>query len=109
MIILYWLPKWWPYTAMALCFVIVARRGEALSWRTRNHEYLHLHQQREMLFLPFFLWYGIEFLVRLIQYRNWVDAYRNISFEREAYTWEDDFRYLTLHRQPFGWAKYLKV
>lgn len=66
-----------------------------------NHEAIHLKQQLEMLILPFFVWYGIEFLVRLIQHKDWYSAYRNISFEREAYYREDELDYL--ERRSF-WA-----
>ena len=59
-----------------------------------NHEKIHIRQQLELLVLPFYVWYGIEFLVRYIQYRNWNIAYRNISFEREAYANEKNLHYL---------------
>jgi len=59
-----------------------------------NHERIHLRQQLELLVIPFFIWYLMEFLLRLIQYGNMDLAYRNISFEREAYTNEKDFNYL---------------
>ena len=35
-----------------------------------NHEKIHLRQQLELLIIPFFLVYGIEFLCRLTIYRN---------------------------------------
>ena len=59
-----------------------------------NHERIHLRQQIELLVLPFYLWYGIEYLVRLVQYQDRYKAYRNISFEREAYAKEQDILYL---------------
>lgn len=59
-----------------------------------NHERIHLRQQLELLVIPFFLWYFLEFLLRLVQYRNMNLAYRNISFEREAYPNEKDLDYL---------------
>ena len=59
-----------------------------------NHEKIHLRQQLELLIIPFFIIYVFEFLVRLIQYRNWHLAYRNISFEREAYKNETNLDYL---------------
>ena len=59
-----------------------------------NHEKIHLRQQIEMLVIPFFVIYGIEFLVRLFQYKNWKIAYKNISFEREAYSNESNLDYL---------------
>lgn len=59
-----------------------------------NHEKIHLRQQIELLVIPFFIIYTFEFLIRLLQYRNWHLAYRNISFEREAYTNENNLDYL---------------
>ena len=59
-----------------------------------NHEKIHLKQQLELLILPFYFWYSLEFLIRFIVYRNWNKAYRNISFEREAFVNEKDLNYL---------------
>lgn len=59
-----------------------------------NHEKIHLRQQLELLLLPFFVWYGLEFLIRFLKYKNWNTAYRNISFEREAYSNEKNLGYL---------------
>lgn len=71
-----------------------------------NHERIHLKQQLELLILPFFLWYALEFLVRYVQYGNWHTAYRNISFEREAYQMECQLDYL--QKRPFwNYLKYL--
>lgn len=71
-----------------------------------NHEKIHIKQQLELLWLPFFIWYFVEYLVRLVQYRNWNIAYRNISFEREAYQNEYNPNYL-LTRERFSFFKYL--
>ncbi|WP_281235037.1 hypothetical protein [Flavobacterium gelatinilyticum] len=71
-----------------------------------NHEKIHLRQQLEMLVLPFFIWYVFEFFIRLIQYKNKDLAYRNISFEREAYTKERDLNYLK-NRSFFQFLHYL--
>ncbi|MUU78905.1 hypothetical protein [Winogradskyella endarachnes] len=59
-----------------------------------NHEKIHLKQQIELLIIPFFVIYVIEFLIKIVKYRNWNLAYRNISFEREAYANEKDLDYL---------------
>ncbi len=59
-----------------------------------THEKIHLRQQIELLILPFYVWYGIEYLVRIIQYKDKKAAYRNISFEREAYQNEKNRNYL---------------
>lgn len=72
-----------------------------------NHERIHIRQQLEMLVIPFYIWYGIEYLFRYCQYRNWHKAYINICFEREAYKHEREFNYLK-SRKYFQWIKYLK-
>ncbi len=59
-----------------------------------NHEKIHLRQQLELLVIPFYVFYVVEFSIRLIQYKKWYLAYQNISFEREAFTKEKDLNYL---------------
>lgn len=71
-----------------------------------NHERIHFRQQLELLFLPFFLWYVLEFLLRLIYCHNLHTAYRHICFEREAYAHQDDPHYLE-NRKPFSFLSYL--
>lgn len=72
-----------------------------------NHEKIHLKQQLELLIILFFVVYFLEFLVRLLQYKNWHLAYRNISFEREAYLNEKDLSYLK-KRSFWNFVKYFK-
>ncbi len=71
-----------------------------------NHEKIHSKQQVELFWLFFFIWYIVEFIVRYIQYKNWYLAYKNISFEREAYQNEKKLTYL-LSRKKFSFIKYL--
>ena len=71
-----------------------------------NHEIIHCEQQLEMLILPFFVWYGVEWLIRLLLYLNFYEAYRNISFEQEAYLNQHSAWY-TDERRHFSWVKYL--
>ena len=71
-----------------------------------NHEKIHLRQQIELLIIPFFIWYFIEFFIRWIQYKNKFLAYKNISFEREAYANEKDPDYLK-QRSFCSWFSYL--
>ncbi|HEY1008675.1 MAG: hypothetical protein ACO1NS_00815 [Daejeonella sp.] len=71
-----------------------------------NHELIHLRQQLELLILPFFLLYLINYLVNLIKYRSHHQAYRNIVFEREAYTHDSNYSYLR-SRRFFAWIAYL--
>ena len=60
-----------------------------------------------LLALPLFLWlYGLEWLLGLFCFRNRKEAFRVISFEREAYDNELDADYLD-KRQPFASLRYL--
>ncbi len=69
-----------------------------------NHERIHLRQQAELGVLPFYLWYLTEYLIRRIQYRDHYEAYRNISFEREAFANETNLTYLHNRRWWRFWA-----
>lgn len=71
-----------------------------------NHERIHTAQQRELLFVPFYVLYLTEWLIRLIQYRHWKTAYYNISFEREAYTHGRNLHYIQ-NRKHFSWLRHL--
>ena len=71
-----------------------------------NHERIHICQQIELGIFFFYLWYVAEYLFRLIQYRRRYLAYRNISFEREAYRNDKDLTYLKT-RKIWSFLKYL--
>ena len=86
-------------------FVLIGKEIE-LTEQLLNHEKIHLKQQLEMLIIPFYLLYFLEFLIRILQYRNFEKAYRNISFEREAYFYETHTEYLN-HRKWFAWTNFL--
>lgn len=62
-----------------------------------NHEKIHWEQQKEMLILPFYLWYVIEWMFK---------GYRQISFEREAYENDANPDYLKT-RKRWQWVRYL--
>lgn len=68
-----------------------------------NHESIHTAQMKEMLYIPFYLWYVTEWLVKLLFKDN---AYRNISFEREAYDNQYNLNYLK-ERKRYNWIKRL--
>ena len=75
-------------------FVFLTNREDKLNAVFVNHEKIHIRQQLELLVLPFYVWYGLEFLLRWIQFGDRKQAYYNISFEREAYANEKDLGYL---------------
>ena len=71
-----------------------------------NHEKIHLQQQKELLIVPFYIFYIIEWIFRTVFYFNSYKAYQNISFEREAYYHEKNLDYLN-DRKAFSFIKYL--
>jgi len=71
-----------------------------------HHEKIHLRQQIEMLLILFYLWYFIEYFIKLTKYKNHRKAYENISFEKEAFANERDLDFLK--SRPFwNFLKYL--
>lgn len=70
-----------------------------------NHERIHLRQQLELGIVLFYLWYLTEWLLLVCRYRNARLAYRNISFEKEAYANEGDLRYLK-ERKAWNFLRY---
>ena len=72
-----------------------------------NHEAIHTEQYKEMLWIPFLIWYGIEWFIKIFIYGDTHKAYRNISFEREAYQNEHDLEYLS-NRKRYRWFKLIK-
>ena len=59
-----------------------------------NHENIHIRQQLEILIIPFYIWYAVEFIIKWAIYRSSFTAYKNISFEREAYQNDKNLNYL---------------
>lgn len=91
------------YDAINILGLLFIHPGVMISAELINHERIHTRQMLEMLILPYYLWYFIEWLIR-IQLPG--RAYMNLSFEREAYRHMNDLDYLK-KRKPYAWAKYL--
>ncbi len=87
-------------------FILISKR----SYKTRSdlilHERIHLRQQIEMLVIPFYIVYVINYLVNLIKYKDHFSAYINICFEREAYQ-NDRFSDYLKTRKFWSFLKYL--
>ena len=92
------------FRAINLFGILFVRGNAIINERTIRHETIHTAQMKEMLYVFFYVWYLIEWLIRLFMKGN---AYRNISFEREAYTNQDNLSYLR-SRKRFDFVKYLK-
>lgn len=109
------------YKAINLFGVLFVKNNAKIDDVTINHESIHSRQFVELMVLfavatvfirwwlpvfapfAFYVWYVIEWLIRLPS----GDAYRNISFEREAYANEYDSEYLK-KRGFFAFLKYLR-
>ena len=91
------------YKAINLFGVLFVRGNARIDDITLNHEKIHTAQIKEMLYVFFYVWYAIEWLIRLPK----GNAYRNISFEREAYANQDDLSYI-VRRKRYSYIKYIK-
>ena len=113
-----------------LPFIFARKKYKELAEHVVNHESIHLRQQLEVLvvasavmasailafglswwwlcIVPFayYILYCIEYVIRLCAYGRGHEAYRNISFEQEAFLNERDFCY-PKSRMAFAWVKYL--
>jgi len=88
--------KYGGISAMALYPFILMHRSTEPDEFLINHEKIHLRQQKELLVIPFYIWYLIELKRK---------GYYGICFEREAYLNDLDLRYLD-RRKPFAFLKY---
>ena len=76
-------------------FIFIAH-GVKITKELINHEKIHLQQQKELLIIPFYIWYLIELKTK---------GYMNISFEKEAYKNDDNLEYLN-QRKIYSFFKY---
>lgn len=92
------------FTAMNLFGILFVRseyKGK-LSRHVYNHEAIHTAQMKELGYVFFYIIYFVEWLIRLFMKGN---AYRNISFEKEAYSYEHDLDYLNTRKHFTQWMK----
>lgn len=92
------------FTAINIFGILFARKDAVINDVTINHESIHTEQMKEMLYVFFYVWYLIEWIIRLFMKGN---AYRNISFEKEAYSNDKISNYIT-SRKKYTWIYYLK-
>ena len=109
------------YKCINLFGVLFARKKAKIDEVTINHEAIHSRQFAELMVLfavatvfirwwlpvfapfAFYVWYVIEWVIRLPK----GNAYKNISFEREAYANEGDVSYLN-GRYWFNFLRYIR-
>lgn len=100
-----WLPIGKNFYAINL-FGIIFAKGNCDKY-VINHERIHSRQMLELLVIPFYLIYVVEWVIRIIMYKDSLKAYRNISFEREAYSNDSNLNYLQ-KRNPYSFISYLR-
>lgn len=94
------------FSAINLFGILFVRKDAKVTERTLNHERIHTAQMIEMLFIFFYIWYLVEWIIKIFIYGP-SQAYYEIGFEKEAYKWDNDFEYLEKKRRRFAWIKEL--
>ncbi len=86
-------------------FIFVSRPEDKKNKVLVNHEKIHLRQQLELLMIFFYILYLAEYYYHLWKLKNPYLAYRQISFEKEAYANEHNLDYLN-KRKFWSFRKY---
>lgn len=87
-------------------FIFIQGKADRNNKILINHEKIHIRQQMELLIIPFYIWYLSEYYLKYLKYKNPHLAYRNISFEREAYENDQNLDYLK-KRKFWSFTRYL--
>lgn len=94
------------YSAINLFGIIFYKKGRKIDQGTLRHEAIHTAQMRELLYLPFYLAYVVEWLIYIIfKGMSPRKAYFAISFEREAYRNQHDPFYLSRRKFFSQWRR----
>lgn len=90
------------FSAINLFGVLFVRKEykDKLKDYVYNHEAIHTAQMKELGYVLFYIIYVLEWVVRLFMKG---DAYRNISFEKEAYINQHDLNYLGTRKHYAQW------
>ncbi|TKJ17905.1 hypothetical protein CEE44_05285 [Candidatus Woesearchaeota archaeon B3_Woes] len=83
----HWLPRLFKKNGITLYPYIFIRHSEPISFKKRitHHEWIHIIQIRKKGFFQFYFKWLIELLINILKYKNYNKAYKNISYEVEAY------------------------
>lgn len=94
------------HIAINLFGILFVKRNAHLTPALINHERIHTAQMRELIFIFFYILYIAEWLFRLVLCRgDYMSAYRNTSFEREAYLHDHNLSYLSKRPAFAQWRK----
>ncbi len=100
------LPPGKDFSAINIFGFLFVKRGVRVTAQLLNHERIHTAQIIECGYIFFYLFYVAEWIYRLFRnhFRSY-QAYRAISFEKEAYDHEDDPAYLLTRPHFSMWRK----
>lgn len=88
---LFKLPLLCNYDAIVIGRVALFKQSKSeVSDTLIHHEMIHQKQMDKHGVFKFYVIYFKDFLVQLVKYRNWDEAYYNIPFEVEAYEKQND-------------------
>ena len=86
-------------------FIFIRKKSYRKDKVLMQHERIHIRQQIELLFIPFYIIYIANWLINRIRYKDADLAYKNIIFEREAFACEKTKKYLD-SRPIWAFLKY---
>lgn len=75
------------FKSINLFGILFVRKNAQLAFKDINHEVIHTAQMKELLYVFFYIVYFFEWLLRVLFTKDCFShsAYKNISFEVEAY------------------------
>lgn len=71
-----------------------------------NHAHIHWKQQMEMLIVLYYIWYILEFIAKTVKFCDLKKAFKNISFEQEAFYGENNLAYPRI-RKHYAWRYWI--
>ncbi len=118
------------YKAINLWGILFVKNNAKIDDVTINHESIHSRQLVEVMIasvlisilfiiggqwwigalitlFSYYIWYVIEYMIRLIITGSQIEAYRGMSFEKEAYRNEGNMLYLN-SRRLFTFLEHMK-
>lgn len=94
------------FAAINLLGILFVKKGCKLDEVVLNHERIHTRQMTELLIVPFYIIYVLEWAIRtIVNGGKGIEAYHSISFEREAYGNECDLGYIGRRKLFAQWRK----
>lgn len=95
------------FNAINLFGVLFVREYSKLDGQTINHEHIHTAQMIELLVIPFYIIYFMEWSYRVLLTKDRFSkkAYYHISFEQEAFRNQQNKQYLKQRKAYAQWRK----